>query len=102
MPQWLQAQVTVGSKFKVEGLCYKVIGAESLEVVPQKDIPPYWDNNEKPNGKIDIPATVEYETKTYSVPSIGANAFSNCIGLTEISLPESIAKIARAIGWPKW
>ena len=34
------------------------------------------------SGDLIIPSTVEYQSETYSVTSIGAFAFSNCSGLT--------------------
>ena len=44
-------------------------------------------------GEITIPETVTCEGATYSVTSIGSNAFSGCTGLTSISIPESVTTI---------
>ena len=44
--------------------------------------------------EIDIPATVVKNTKTYSVTSIGENAFSGCTGLTSVSFGNGLAAIA--------
>ena len=38
-------------------------------------------------GKVTVPATVEYNEKTYPVTSIGENAFWNCTAITEVVAP---------------
>ena len=45
------------------------------------------------SGSVVIPASVTYNNKTYSVTSIGNNAFYNCNGLTSIIIPESVTSI---------
>lgn len=45
------------------------------------------------SGDVVIPNSVLYEGKYYSVTSIGFNAFSNCSGLSSITIPNSITKI---------
>ena len=44
-------------------------------------------------GNIAIPASVTYDGTTYTVASIGTNAFEGCKGLTSISIPSSVTKI---------
>ena len=45
-------------------------------------------------GDIVIPATVEYEGKTYSVTKIDVGAFTKCAGLTSVSIPETVTKLS--------
>ena len=45
------------------------------------------------SGSIEIPAYVTYEGKPYSVTSIGDIAFSNCNGLTSVTIPNSVTSI---------
>ena len=47
----------------------------------------------KPEGILEIPATVSYNSTTYSVTSIGDGAFYWCTALTQIIIPENITSI---------
>ena len=50
-------------------------------------------------GSIAIPATVTYNGTTYSVTSIGDNAFSGCSGLTEVTISNSVTSIGGSAFW---
>lgn len=45
-------------------------------------------------GVITVPATVTFGSNTYDVTSVGVSAFENCVGLTTVTLPESIENIS--------
>ena len=45
------------------------------------------------SGSIIIPESVTYIGKTYSVTSIGNEAFQYCSGLTSITIPKSVTNI---------
>ena len=47
----------------------------------------------KPTGTLTIPATVTNGGTTYSVTSIGDNAFSFCTALTKVTIPNSVTTI---------
>lgn len=70
----------------------------------------YWDNSQQRSimlsncaevtsnssqyaGKVVVPATVEYNDKTYDVQAINGNAFRNCSNLTAITIPSSLKAI---------
>ena len=44
-------------------------------------------------GSVAIPKTVTYNGTTYSVTSIGGNAFMDCFGLTSVTIPNSVTSI---------
>ena len=44
-------------------------------------------------GTVVIPKTVTYGGKTYSVTSIGSEAFEHCRGLTSVTIPNSVTSI---------
>ncbi len=45
------------------------------------------------DGKVEIPATVEIDGKTYTVTEIAANAFKDNKELTEVTIPGTVTKI---------
>jgi len=44
-------------------------------------------------GTVVIPESVTYQNVDYSVTSIGKNAFSDCSGLTSVTIPNSVTSI---------
>ena len=53
-----------------------------------------WDeNNYKGLTTANIPASVTYNSVSYSVTSIGESAFESCTGLTSITIPNSVTSI---------
>ena len=44
-------------------------------------------------GNVVIPSSVTYKSVTYSVTSIGMDAFKGCTGLTSVTIPESVTSI---------
>ena len=71
---------------EIDGIYYNFSGDEATVT--------YRDNNYNSySGAIVIPESVTYNSKTYSVTSIGERAFSGCSGLTTITIPESVTNI---------
>ena len=54
-----------------------------------------WTGFTEPSGALIIPSSVSYNGETYSVTSIGENAFYHCDGLTSVTIPNSIFSIGR-------
>lgn len=70
--------------FEVNGIYYK-IGENNTVAVTE--------GNTKYSGDVVIPSQVIYEGKTYNVTCIDYEAFSGCIGLTSVKIPNSVTVI---------
>ena len=71
--------------FEVDGIYYNINGTEATVTscpYPNKYI-----------GSVTIPDTVTFEGITYSVTTIGNNAFYGCSSLTSIGIPNSVTTI---------
>ena len=51
------------------------------------------------SGDISIPATITGGENTYTVTSIGDNAFVSCSGLTSVTIPGSVTSIGNRAFW---
>ncbi|MBQ2167900.1 MAG: leucine-rich repeat domain-containing protein, partial [Prevotella sp.] len=76
-------------------LYYHILSEENQEVkvtFPNNN-PIGWYGYAQPEGDLVIPTFVEYENTTYTVVSIGFNAFDACYGITSVELPNTIRRI---------
>ena len=81
------------SSFQSDGLYYDILSEEDRTVeVTYKST---YINQQKNyvSGDIEIPRKVMYQSKTYTVTSIGERAFLGCPGLTSVSIPNSVTSI---------
>ena len=71
---------------KIDGIYYNFSGDE-VEVTSSND------NTTNYSGSVVIPESVTYHNKTYSVTSIGINAFAKSSNMISVTIPESVTKI---------
>ena len=71
--------------FNVDGINYKITSTVDLTAEVTKD--------GDYSGEIIIPATVQFDGKTYSVTSIGESAFQGCRSLTSATIGNSVLNI---------
>ena len=72
--------------FRSDGLYYSILSEEDRTVAVT-----YHSNYV--SGDIEIPRKVIYNSKTYTVTSIGDNAFSGCHSLESVTIPNSVTSI---------
>ena len=73
--------------FKVDGIAYNKNGdGKSVYVAYGGDY----------TGPVTIPERVTYDGATYSVTTIGDYAFSDCTGLTSVTIPSSVTTIGKS------
>ena len=77
--------------FEVEGVFYKKTSDNTVAVTYKGYS--YDSYSNEYSGDIVIPSSVKYNGVTYSVTSIGSEAFSYCASLTSIEIPNSVTSI---------
>ncbi|MBR2250000.1 MAG: leucine-rich repeat domain-containing protein, partial [Prevotella sp.] len=73
--------------FDAGGIYYRIISSSAPYTVMVTS------GDTRYTGTVNIPATVTYNGKTYSVTTIGSYAFCMCSGLTSITIPNSVTSI---------
>ena len=81
--------------FKVNGIYYNILTYKTNEVEVTYRGSSGSEYNEY-SGSVTIPETVTYNGTTYSVTSIGDEAFYNCSGLTSVTIPNSVTSIGKS------
>ena len=87
---------SVVSEFKYNGIKYTVVSQTDQTVeVAASNQSAGSDGPTSYSGDIVIPTTVSYGDKTYTVIGIGQSAFVNCVGITSVSLPNTLTYIRK-------
>ena len=89
----LCSTVASAHNFEVGGIYYNIISSSDLtvEVTYKGNHSSAYDDEY--SGAVVIPQTVTYNSKTYSVTTIGSSAFWYCTGLTSVTIPNSVTSI---------
>ncbi len=89
----LCSTVASAHDFEMGGIYYNIISSSDLTVEVTYKGSSYNEYSNEYIGAIVIPATVIYNSETYSVTTIGDYAFYGCTEVTSITIPGSVAKI---------
>ena len=79
--------------FEVDGIYYQITAKNRVAVIYYGEDYSNVPAKNMYTGSVVIPESVTYEGVTYSVTSIGYQAFYNCTGLTSVSIPEGVTSI---------
>ena len=85
--------------FEVGGIYYKITSSADLTVEVTYRGSYYNSYSNEYSGAVTLPSTVTYNSKTYSVTSIGSSVFCGCSSLTAINIPESVTSIGSGTFW---
>lgn len=90
---WLGITSASAYDFQVDGIYYDINADEATVTVTNET----GDSSGRSySGEVIIPQSVAYNKKTYSVTSIGVEAFFGCYGLTSMTIPESVTTIGKS------
>lgn len=90
MGQSAFAQVFSAASPSGDTLYYDTVGGNAVVVAPFYNT---WADITEPEGELIIPASVSWNGTAYPVTAIGRYAFTNCLNLTSVVIPESVTSI---------
>ena len=92
----LCSSVALAHNFEVDGIYYNITNSTTKEIAVTYSGSSYSSVANEYTGSVVIPESVTYNDVTYSVTSIGSEAFRSCSGLTSIEIPNSVTTISES------
>ena len=84
---------TFAQDFEKGGIYYKITNSTNKTVAVTYKGSDYDSYSNEYTGAVSIPSSVTYNSTTYSVTSIGSEAFEDCTDLTSVTIPNSVTSI---------
>ena len=81
--------------FEVDGIYYNITSSSNKTVEVTYRGTSFDQYSNEYTGSVVIPSSVTYNGTTYSVTSIGDDAFWRCTGLTSVTIPNSVTSIVK-------
>lgn len=88
---------TLAHVFEVGGIYYNITDETNKTVEVTYRGSYSIEYSDEYTGTVTIPSSVTYNGATYSVTSIGYDAFSGCSGLTSVAIPNSVTSIGSSV-----
>ena len=90
----MMAMLSFAHDFESGGIYYNITSSTApYTVAVTYQGTSYSEYSNEYTGAVTIPSSVHYDGKTYSVTNIRDGAFSGCIGLTFVTIPNSVTSI---------
>ena len=79
--------------FSISASAYDVEVDGIYYLIPKKNVAIVTKGNRKYSGDITIPSSIKVNESEYTVREIEESAFSDCSGLTSVTIPNSVTSI---------